>query len=139
MKKIINEFLGNLKPYFDYIVTLGFKKLGIHFIFLVILWFIALLVYIPIGLVNDFIVSFLGNVIGNVPNLIFGILEVLTELISLCSCLLFFMYMFNQRYKDVYVAEIANKDKEVKNEPVDLYKKPEEKIELPELDLPKKK
>ena len=142
MKKIVKEFLGNLKPYFDYIMTLGFKKLGVHFICLVLISFIALLVYLPIGLINDFIVTLLGSLIGNVPNIIYGILEVITELASLVCSFLFFMYMFNQRYKDVYKDEILNAGKEDKKDkinPVDLNKKIEQKIELPELDLPKKK
>lgn len=142
MKKIVKEFLGNLKPYFDYIMTLGFKKLGVHFICLVLISLFALLVYLPIGLINDFIVTLLGSLIGNVPNIIYGILEVITELASLVCSFLFFMHMFNQRYKDVYKDEISNAGKEVKNDkvnPADLNKKIEQKIELPELDLPKKK
>lgn len=142
MKKIVKEFLGNLKPYFNYIMTLGFKKLGVHFICLVLISLFALLVYLPIGLINDFIVTLLGSLIGNVPNIIYGILEVITELASLVCSFLFFMYMFNQRYKDVYKDEILNAGKEVKNDkvnPGDLNKKIEPKIELPELDLPKKK
>lgn len=142
MKKIVKEFLGNLKPYFNYIMTLGFKKLGVHFICLVLISLFALLVYLPIGLINDFIVTLLGSLIGNVPNIIYGILEVITELASLVCSFLFFMHMFNQRYKDVYKDEILNAGKEVKNDkvnPADLNKKIEPKIELPELDLPKKK
>lgn len=142
MKKIVKEFLGNLKPYFNYIMTLGFKKLGVHFICLVLISLFALLVYLPIGLINDFIVTLLGSLFGNVPNIIYGILEVITELASLVCSFLFFMYMFNQRYKDVYKDEILNAGKEVKNDKVnsaDLNKKIEQKIELPELDLPKKK
>ena len=142
MKKIVKEFLGNLKPYFDYIMTLGFKKLGVHFICLVLISLFALLVYLPIGLVNDFIVTFLGSLFGNVPNIIYGILEIITELVSLVCSFLFFMYMFNQRYKDVYKDEILNSGKDEKEEKVNqmnLNNRNDEKIELPELDLPKKK
>ena len=142
IKNIIKEFLGNVKPYFDYIMTLGFKKLGVHFISLLLIVFIALLIYLPFGLVNDFIVTLLGSLIDNVPDILYGIVDVIIELCSLLSFLVFFMYLFNQRYKDVYKDEIANNGKVTELTRYDNAKVPakeEEKIELPELDLPKKK
>ena len=47
--------------------------------------------------------------------------------------------MFNKRYAEVYVDEMSGKGKEKKEEVKEYNNKVEQKIELPELDLPKKK
>jgi hypothetical protein len=45
MKKEISLFMKNIKIYIDYLMTLGFQKLGVHFISLVLLVFIGLCIY----------------------------------------------------------------------------------------------
>ena len=139
---MIKNFLSNVKSYIDYIMTLGFKDLFRHFISLVVVILIALIVYIPIGLVRDFVIESFGSLVTNPPIVVITIIGIIFDAISIVCAVLCFMYMFNQRYKDVYKDEILNAGKEDKKDkinPVDLNKKIEQKIELPELDLPKKK
>ena len=131
-------FVNNIKKYFGYIATLGFKDLGRHFLSLLLLIFISLLAYIPVGLVGDFIITMITSV-GNVPSIIYSIVDIVIELISLIAAVYLFIFIFNRRYTEVYVDEMNGKGKEKKEE-VKIYdNRVEQKIELPELDLPKKK
>lgn len=131
-------FVNNIKKYLGYIATLGFKDLGRHFLSLLLLIFISLLAYIPVGLVGDFIITMITS-IGNVPSIIYAIVDIVIELISLIAAVYLFIFIFNRRYTEVYVDEMNGKGKEKKEE-VKIYdNRVEQKIELPELDLPKKK
>ena len=131
-------FVNNIKKYLGYIATLGFKDLGRHFLSLLLLIFISLLAYIPVGLVGDFIITMITSV-GNVPSIIYSIVDIVIELISLIAAVYLFIFIFNRRYTEVYVDEMNGKGKEKKEE-VKIYdNRVEQKIELPELDLPKKK
>ena len=131
-------FVNNIKKYLGYIATLGFKDLGRHFLSLLLLIFISLLAYIPVGLVGDFIIILITSV-GNVPSIIYSIVDIVIELISLIAAVYLFIFIFNRRYTEVYVDEMNGKGKEKKEE-VKIYdNRVEQKIELPELDLPKKK
>ena len=134
----LKSFINNIKNYLGYIATLGFKDLGRHFLSLLLLIFISLLAYIPVGLVGDFIITMITSV-GNVPSIIYSIIDIVIELISLIAAVYLFIFMFNKRYAEVYVDEMNGKGKE-KEEEVKVYdNRVEQKIELPELDLPKKK
>jgi hypothetical protein len=131
-------FVNNIKKYLGYIATLGFKDLGRHFLSLLLLIFISLLAYIPVGLVGDFIITMITSV-GNVPSIIYSIVDIVIELISLIAAVYLFIFIFNRRYTELYVDEMNGKGKEKKEE-VKIYdNRVEQKIELPELDLPKKK
>ena len=131
-------FVNNIKKYLGYIATLGFKDLGRHFLSLLLLIFISLLAYIPVGLVGDFIITMITSV-GNVPSIIYSIVDIVIELISLIAAVYLFIFIFNRRYTEEYVDEMNGKGKEKKEE-VKIYdNRVEQKIELPELDLPKKK
>ena len=134
----MRDFIKNIKNYLGYIATLGFKDLGIHFLSLLFLIFISLLAYVPVGLVRDFIVTIV-NGISNVPLIVYTILDILTQLISLIFAVYLFIFMFNKWYAEVYVDEMSGKGKEKKEEVKEYNNKVEQKIELPELDLPKKK
>ena len=134
----LKSFINNIKNYLGYIATLGFKDLGRHFLSLLLLIFISLLAYIPVGLVGDFIITMITSV-GNVPSIIYSIIDIVIELISLIAAVYLFIFIFNRRYTEVYVDEMNGKGKEKKEE-VKIYdNRVEQKIELPELDLPKKK
>lgn len=138
MMESLKKFGSNIKTYIGYIATLDFKGLGIHFVSLLLLIFISLLIYIPIGLVEDFIITILTG-LGSVPVIIYTILDIIVELISLLAAIYVFIFIFNKRYTDVYVDEMNGKGKEKKEEVKTYDNKVEQKIELPELDLPKKK
>lgn len=138
MMESLKKFGSNIKTYIGYVATLDFKRLGIHFVSLLLLIFISLLIYIPIGLVEDFIITILTG-LGSVPVIIYTILDIIVELISLLAAIYVFIFIFNKRYTDVYVDEMNGKGKEKKEEVKTYDNKVEQKIELPELDLPKKK
>ena len=134
----LKSFGKNIKTYLGYIATLGFKDLGRHFLSLLLLIFISLLAYIPVGLLGDFVITIITG-IRNVPVVIYTIVDIVIELFSLLAAVYLFIFMFNKRYAEVYVDEMNGKGKE-KEEEVKVYdNRVEQKIELPELDLPKKK
>ena len=134
----LKSFCKNIKTYLGYIATLGFKDLGRHFLSLLLLIFISLLAYIPVGLLGDFVITIITG-IRNVPVVIYTIVDIVIELFSLLAAVYLFIFMFNKRYAEVYVDEMNGKGKE-KEEEVKVYdNRVEQKIELPELDLPKKK
>lgn len=134
----LKSFINNIKQYLGYIATLGFRDLGRHFLSLLLLVIVSLLAYVPVGLVGDFIITIITGV-GNVPVVIYTIVDILIELISLIATVCLFIFMFNKRYTEVYVYEMNVKGKEKKEEVKVYDNKVEQKIELPELDLPKKK
>ena len=137
---MIKKFLSNVKSYIDYIMTLGFKDLFRHFISLVVVILIALIVYIPIGLVRDFVIESFGSLVTNPPIVIITIIGIIFDAISIVCAVLCFMYMFNRRYSEVYKEEITkNKDtNEVKYS--DINVKEEIKIENENsIELPKEK
>lgn len=137
---MIKKFLSNVKSYIDYIMTLGFKDLFRHFISLVVVILIALIVYIPIGLVRDFVIESFGSLVTNPPIVVITIIGIIFDAISIVCAVLCFMYMFNRRYSEVYKDEITkNKDNnEVKYS--DINVKEEIKIENENsIELPKEK
>lgn len=137
---MIKKFLSNVKSYIDYIMTLGFKDLFRHFISLVVVILIALIVYIPIGLVRDFVIESFGSLVTNPPIVVITIIGIIFDAISIVCAVLCFMYMFNRRYSEVYKEEITkNKgNNEVKYS--DINVKEEIKIENENsIELPKEK
>lgn len=134
----LKSFGKNIKTYLGYIATLGFKDLGGHFLSLLLLIFISLLAYIPVGLLGDFIIIVI-NGIGKIPVVVYTIVDIVIELLSLLATVYLFIFMFNKRYTEVYVDEMNGKGKEKKEEVKVYDNRVEQKIELPELDLPKKK
>lgn len=140
MKKGLIEFGKNVKSYIDFIMGVGFGDLARHFFSLIIIVFISLIIYIPIGSVHDLIISLVGGISGNVPQYVYTIIALLFELLSLFLSIVFFIYMFNKRYSEVYVNEIENKDKKKFNVPDKIKKEDKNNVGLPEeIDLPKKK
>lgn len=138
MKNELDLFKKNIKVYIDYLMTLDFKKLGIHFFSLVFIIFIGLLVYLPISLISDSLIQGLG-IIPNIPVVVFSIIDWIFVLISFVVFVYVFMYMFNRRFEEVYEQEIneeMNKETklEEKNEKIE-EEKVEEKQEDDEMEL----
>ena len=133
MKKLILSFGKNIKSYIDYIMTLGFKDLFRHFISLVVVVLISLLIYVPVGLIKDIIFDTIGMLMLNAPVLLYNIIGIVFDVISLISALILFMYMFNRRYNEVYTEEISkSKDVKVNNQVTEeVVNKEVENIELP--------
>lgn len=134
---MIKKFLSNIKSYIDYIMTLGFKDLFRHFISLLVVILISLLVYLPIGLVRDFIIESFGSLVTNPPIVVITIIGIVFDAICIVCAVLCFMYMFNRRYDEVYNEEITkNKgNNEVKyndiNTKEEIKEENENSIELP--------
>ena len=129
MKKEFDLFKKNIKVYIDYIMTLDFKKLGIHFFSLVFIIFIGLLVYLPIGLISDSLIQGLG-IIPNIPVIVFSIIDWIFVLVSFVVFVCVFVYMFNRRFEEVYAKEINDEmNKEVKLEEDKIEKTEREKVE----------
>lgn len=134
---MIKKFLSNIKSYIDYIMTLGFKDLFRHFISLLVVILISLLVYLPIGLVRDFIIESFGSLVTNPPIVVITIIGIVFDAICIVCAVLCFMYMFNRRYAEVYNEEITkNKgNNEVKyndiNAKEEIKEENENSIELP--------
>ena len=78
----LKSFGKNIKTYLGYIATLGFKDLGRHFLSLLLLIFISLLAYIPVGLLGDFVITIITG-IRNVPH---AMVAAKKPLISLSRC-----------------------------------------------------
>ena len=90
MKKELNLFFKNIKTYIDYLMTLGFQKLGVHFISLVFMVFIGLLLYIPIGLLADLVIQGIG-IVPNVPVIVITIIDYVFAIISFIAFLATFI------------------------------------------------
>lgn len=129
MKKELNLFFKNIKTYIDYLMTLGFQKLGVHFISLVFMVFIGLLLYIPIGLLADLVIQGIG-IVPNVPVIVITIIDYVFAIISFIAFLATFIYMFNRRFEEKYIKEINGEveETEVSEEPKVLEKE-DKKVE----------
>ena len=137
---MIKKFLSNVKSYIDYIMTLGFKDLFRHFISLVVVILIALIVYIPIGLVRDFVIESFGSLVTNPPIVVITIIGIIFDAISIVCAVLCFMYMFNRRYSEVYKDEITKNKSNNEVKYSDINAKEEIKIENENsIELPKEK
>lgn len=137
---MIKSFLKNIKSYIDYIMTLGFKDLFRHFISLVVVILISLIVYIPIGLVRDFIIEAFGSLVTNPPIIVITIIGIVFDAICIVSAVLCFIYMFNRRYSEVYKEEIAKSSNKNDLKYNDINIKDEVKLESENsIELPKEK
>lgn len=120
MSKELNNFKKYMKKYIDYIMTLDFKKLGIHFLSLAFSVFICLLTYIPVSLVADLVIQFMGILPLNISTIVFSIVDWIFLLISFIIFASCFVYMFNRRYEELYNEEINTEmKKEVKENKVE--------------------
>lgn len=101
MGKLIKTFLKNLKDYLSYLMKVGFGDLLIQFLTLVIILLLSCFIYVPIGLIEDIIISamgFLGQVVNDKT---YQILDLVFKIISFIFAMFAFMYLFNKRYDDI--------------------------------------
>lgn len=131
MKNMFKEFLSNFKEYIDYLMKVDFRELFINTLILICLLILSAFFFIPIGIIQDVIRSFIiifvdFNVItGSLYNWLF-------YLLSFVVCIYAFVYMFNKRFGD-----LEELKKQIKNKDVKKAVNTKEKDD--ELDLPKAK
>lgn len=131
MKNMFKEFLSNFKEYIDYLMKVDFRELFINTLILICLLILSAFFFIPIGIIQDVIRSFIiifvdFNVItGSLYNWLF-------YLLSFVVCIYAFVYMFNKRFGD-----LEELKKQIKNKDVKKVVNTKEKDD--ELDLPKAK
>ena len=136
MKMVMfKDFFKNLKNYLSYIMKVGFGELFIQFLTLVIILLISLFVYIPLGLIQDLVVTFfstIGLTLGETGYLVLNLIFKSVELVVAICC---FVYLFNKRYEDFKKAEeekkndIKDLDNKEDNEKQDTKKSEETDIE----------
>ena len=131
MKNMFKEFLSNFKEYIDYLMKVDFRELFINTLILICLLILSAFFFIPIGIIQDVIRSFIiifvdFNVItGSLYNWLF-------YLLSFVVCIYAFVYMFNKRFGD-----LEELKKQIKNKDEKKVVNTKEKDD--ELDLPKAK
>lgn len=135
MKKMFKEFLKNLKEYIDYLMKVNFKELFVNTIILVCILILSSFVFVPIGIFQDVIRSFITIFVNF--SLIFGLIyNWIFYLISFICFLLAFVYMFNKRFSDIEELKNSIDNKNVKKLKIEQNKNNKEKEEF---ELPKKK
>lgn len=128
---MINNFFKNVKEYAKYLMKVDFKALFANTVILLCIIVIAAFVYIPVGIVEDLIRSFLEVTFG-MSGVIVAIYSWIFKVIGAACSILAFMWLFNYRFNYV------------ENEVTDPFngsvpKKEVKKEEKEEMDLPKVK
>lgn len=129
MGKLVKSFFKNLKDYLSYIMKVGFGELFIQFLTLVIILLLSCFIYVPIGLIEDIIISamsFLGQVVSENT---YQVLDLIFKIISFICAMFAFMYLFNKKYNDVQ--KLKNNLKNKDNSENDNAKRVVEEVELP--------
>ena len=130
---MIGKFFKNLKVYIDYLMKVNFKDLFINTVVLLCIFVLAALVFVPVGIVEDVIRSFLGvftNFHG-IPALIY---DWSFKVVGYILCIWGFMFLFNKRFEDIesFKEQVGNSD----SKKIDLVPK---KDGIEKMDLPKPK
>lgn len=129
MGKLVKSFFKNLKDYLSYIMKVGFGELFVQFLTLVIILLLSCFIYVPIGLIEDIIISamnFLGQVVNENTYQVF---DLVFKIISFICAMFAFMYLFNKRYNDIQ--KLKNNLKNKNNSENDNAKRVVEEVELP--------
>jgi uncharacterized protein YacL len=140
MEQMVKDFFKNGKKYLDYIMGLDFTELMINILEIIGLVILALLVYLPIGLVQDLLYEVIRSAFG-ASEVVFKWYTVLFRFFTGVVAFVVFMYLFNRRYSKLN--ELIEKDvmrnrkeKEKKEHKENSESKEDNKEEI---DLPKKK
>lgn len=130
MKKVITNFFKNAKEYGKYLMKVDFKALFANTVILICLLIIAAFAYIPVGILEDLIRSFI--IVFTSMSGVFALLYTwLFRVIGACCSIYLFMWLFNYRYN-----YMENDVTDPMNGSIEKKEKVKEKDEL---DLPKVK
>lgn len=143
MGNLLKNFLKNLKEYLSYIMKVGFIDLFAQFFTLLIILLLACFLCVPLGLLQDVIVSAL-RLSGSSANALYNLIDLLFKIVSLVCVLVGFMYLFNKRYDDVQkMKDDLKKQEEKQEEKEKMLERAKEDEKLKETqeneDLPKVK
>ena len=111
MKDLLKEFLKNFKEYINYLMKVNFKDLFINTIIILCIVLLSALIYVPIGIVQDLVRSFVVifvNMVG-VPALLF---DWFFRCIGAIAFVIVFMFLFNKRFEDLeaFKKQVDGKD-----------------------------
>lgn len=123
MKDMFKNFIKNLKEYVDIILKLNFGELFVYSLELILIVLLSLLMYIPVGLIEDLVRTVCLAIIPDVE-VVLTIINIVFKIISLGIFVIVFIYLFNGRYNDL--------KKDIKEKKEKSSKK-EENIELPSI------
>ncbi len=132
MNELLKKFLKNLKAYINYLMQVNFKDLFINTVILFCIIVLASLIYVPIGIVEDLIRSFIVIyfVFDGAASLLFSWIF---SLISAICFIFTFMYLFNKRFDDLekFKNQVAGKEVVIKKDKDKKSKKDDDDLDLP--------
>lgn len=132
----MKNFLKNLKQYINYIMKVNFKDLLVNVVILGCIVLLSILIYLPVGLIEDLIRSFIviWMPFEGTPAVLF---TWTFSLISFICAVIAFIYLFNKRFADIeaFKDQVSNPKKSIQNE----IDKPRAMVEEEEIELPKEK
>lgn len=100
MKEMFVNFYKNLKDYIDIIIKLNFGELFVYALELILITVLSLLMYIPVGLIEDLVRTVCVTAAPDAVILI-TIVNIIFKVISLGVFVFIFIYLFNGRYSDL--------------------------------------
>lgn len=129
----MKKFLNNLKQYVNYIMKVNFKDLLVNVVILGCIVLLSVLVYLPVGLIEDLIRSFIviWMPFEGVPAILF---TWTFSLISFICAVIAFIFLFNKRFEDIeaFKEQVSNPNKSVNKKMIESNVVAEDdKIELP--------
>lgn len=137
--KFLKDFVHNFKNYLKYLMRVGFKELLINVLLLICILLLACLVYVPIGVLQELIRSFIviyATFEGTGAQLFYWFFS----FISAVCAFLVFIYLFNLRFQDIEAfKEQMQNDSGKKDNNKNVSKEEPQKGEEEEIVLPKAK
>lgn len=130
IKKMFSDFCKNIKEYIKIIVQLNLKDLFLYTLALILLIVIAGLVYLPIGLIKEIIISFI-IIFVHMSDFAFNLFDWLFLLIQSVAFVFVFVYIFNTRYEKISFEDIS-KD-EIKKKEKKEDKNTDDEVVLPKV------
>lgn len=126
---MIKNFIANLKSYVNYLMKVNFKELFVNVVILFCILVLAAFVYIPVGLVQELIRSFVV-IFVSFTELSVKLFNWSFSFISLILAVVAFIYLFNKRFSDI---EFFKQQVQGKNEKIKIVVDSEkgEELELP--------
>lgn len=129
----MKKFLKNLKQYVNYIMKVNFKDLLVNVVILGCIVLLSVLVYLPVGLIEDLIRSFIviWMPFEGVPAILF---TWTFSLISFICAVIAFIFLFNKRFEDIeaFKEQVSSPNKSVSKKMIESNVIDEDdKIELP--------
>lgn len=126
---MFKSFFKNGKKYIDYLMSVNFKELFVNVVILFCILVLSAFVYIPVGLVQELIRSFI-LVFTTFTEITSGLFNWFFNLVSLILAVFAFIYLFNKRFNDItaFKEQVKGKNEKVK---IVVSDEKGEELELP--------